>query len=264
MVATRRVWLLAMASTGCLWMLPAGALAQETRDDVTVPTASAGRTADRGGLSPWSMAPRGDLQQGVVNVVGGYDGARKGAAFETAVELRLLGPLSIRAGGSYVGPDGEVRPLVAGKVDLLRQERAGLDLAVAGGYEPHGFNTVPAVGALVAAGREVGPVYLMGNLGYGLGLEEGEHFGDARLAALGRVAPNLRVGVDSRLRIDLERDSDEPEGEPDWELLAGPLATVSLGRFAVTGGAGLSAIRMRLEKDTQVGALGYLGLGAVF
>ncbi len=257
--------------TGCLTGLTSliaigatPALAQLARDDGAARPASAARTADSGGLAPWSMAARSDRQGGLAHVLGGYDGAKGGVAFESVVEARLLGPLSIRAGGSYVGPNGKMRPIVSAKLDALRQERHGIDLAVSAGYEPHGFNTVPAAGALVAIGRGFGDLYLLGNAGYGLGLEEGEHYGDTRLAALYRVTGNLRLGLDSRFRIDLERDSDEPAGEPDWELLAGPAATVTFGRFAVTGGGGLSAIRMRLENDTRVGALAYLGFGAVF
>jgi hypothetical protein len=225
---------------------------------------TARRSADAGALVPWTMSARSDTQTAVVHLSGGYDAAKNGATFESVLEARIYGRLSFRAGGSYVGPDGEVRPIFAGKVDALRQEGQGVDLAVAGGYEPHGFNTVRAIAATVAVGRTFDDLRVQANVGAGIGLEEGERYGDTRLAALYRVGDRLRAGVDSRFRIDLERDTDEPEGEPDWELVAGPLATMTLGRFALTGGVGVSAIRLRLETNTEVGPITYAGLGTVF
>lgn len=225
---------------------------------------TARRAADAGALLPWTMAARSDTQTAVVHLSGGYDAAKDGATFESVLEARIFGRLSFRAGGSYVGPDGDVRPIFAGKVDALRQESQGVDLAVAGGYEPHGFNTVRAVAATVAVGRSFDRLRVQANVGAGVGLEEGERYGDTRLAALYRVGNRLRAGLDSRFRIDLERDTDEPEGEPDWELVAGPLATMTVGRFAVTGGAGVSAIRLRLETNTEVGPVTYVGVGTVF
>lgn len=222
------------------------------------------RAVDAGALVPWTMSPRSDTQAAVVHVSGGYDAARDGAAFESLLEARIFGRLSFRAGGSYVGPDGDVRPIFSGKVDALRQEGHGVDVAVAGGYEPHGFNTVRAVAATVAVGRSFDRLRVQANVGAGIGLEEGERYGDTRLAALYRITDRVRAGLDSRFRIDLERDADEPEGEPDWELVAGPLATMTIGRFAVSGGVGVSAIRLRLETNTEIGPLTYVGLGTVF
>ncbi len=230
---------------------PAAALAQTDGDD------GPPRAADDDFMS-LSVTPR---VQSSVLVQGGYDAARDEVVFDSTVEAELTRWLAVRAGGSY---NGTFRPIFGAKVQALRQADAGLDLAVSGGYEPLGFNQVPAVAALASVGRSFGALALVANAGIGVGLEEAERYGDARLAALVRVARDLRVGADSRFRIDLERDSDEPEGEPDWELTAGPLATLTAGRFAVTGTVGLSAIRFRLEDHTSVGAMAQLGVGAVF
>lgn len=261
--ARHGVCVLAVALLVTFALAPATSWAQTDKAPTDI-AERARRAADAGALVPWTMSARSDTQAAVVHLSGGYDAAKNGATFESFVEARIFGRLSFRAGGSYVGPDGEVRPLFAGKVDALRQEGQGVDLAVAGGYEPHGFNTVRAVAASVAVGRSFDRLRVQANVGAGLGLEEGERYGDTRLAALYRVGNRIRAGVDSRFRIDLERDTDEPEGEPDWELVAGPLATMTLGRFAVTGGLGVSAIRLRLETNTEVGPLSYVGLGTVF
>jgi hypothetical protein len=128
----------------------------------------------------------------------------------------------------------------------------------------HQESLVPAVTALVAVGRSFGETAVYANAGYAQGLELDERYGDLRLGGLQRVAKGLHVGFDSRVRVDLERDSDEPAGEPDWELLAGPLASVSLGRFVLTAGPGVSAIKLRSGGASKVGVVGNVGLGAAF
>jgi hypothetical protein len=228
------------------------------------PPPEARRSAATGAFLPFTMSARSDAQRALVHMQGGYDGARDGVVFGSVVEAQLLGPVSLRAGGSYLGPTGRLRPDVGFKLDALRQERHGLNLAVAGGYEAQGFNMTPAISARVAAARAFGGTTLFGNVAYGKATEAGEHYGDARVAVLQQVGRDLHLGVDSRYRVDLERDLDEPAGEPDWELVAGPLASYALGRFVVSAGAGLSALKLRLSDERQVGVQGTMGLGAVF
>ncbi len=222
------------------------------------------KSVDAGSFAPFSMSARSDTQKALAHVQGGYDAAKGGATFESVVEASLARRLSLRAGASYISADGKVRPLVLGKVDVLRQTGQGVDLAIAGGYEPHGFNTVPAALIAAAAGRSFGAVSLLGNVGMGVGTEQGERYADGRLAAMVRVLPRLHLGLDSRARVDIERDNDEPEGEPDWEVVTGPFATISVNRFVLSGGAGVSAVRKRFDPSFAVGALMHLGLGAVF
>ncbi len=228
-------------------------------------TARAARqSAEVGAFLPWTMGARGDSQRALVYGQGGYDSAQAGAVFETVLEAQLQGRISVRAGGSYLGPSGRFRPEAGLRLDVLRQELHGVDLAVLGVYEAQGFNTVRAVTARLAVSRSFGDTRLVSNLGYGLGLQDGERYGDFRLAGLHALTRNLQVGLDSRFRIDLERDAHEPIGEPDWELVTGPLATYSIDRFVVSATAGLSALKFRLVETRHVGAIGALGLGAVF
>jgi hypothetical protein len=139
-----------------------------------------------------------------------------------------------------------------------------VDVAAVAGYEAQGFNLTPAVVARAAIGRTLGHTRLTGNVGYGVGTRAGERFGDLRMAALQRLSRDLHLGLDSRFRIDLERDADEPAGEPDWELTAGPMAALSLGRFIVSAGGGATALKYRLVPERHVGVYGLMGLGAVF
>jgi hypothetical protein len=225
---------------------------------------AAGRSAASGAFLPWTMGPRSDQQRALVFAQGGYDGAEKGAVFQATAEAQIFGRLALRAGGNYIGPSGTFRPEVGLRIDALRQEKHGVDLAVLGVYEAKGFNTVRAVTARVALSRAFGDTRLVGNIGYGVGLEEGERYGDLRVAALHALTSRFQVGLDSRVRVDLERDNDEPPGEPDWELLAAPLATYSFDRFVVSASAGLSALKLRLIETKHVGAIATLGFGTVF
>jgi hypothetical protein len=183
---------------------------------------------------------------------------------DSIVEAQILDRFALRAGMSYLPAKDGFGLRVDGKLDALRQETHGLDLAIAAGYQSTGFNEVPAVAAHLAIGRSSGRLSLLANVGYGVGLEEAEQYGNAGLAGFYRVTEDVQVGIDSRFRIDLERDSDEPPGERDWDLMAGPQATVTVGPLAVTAGGGLAANQLRLDPETRVGALGYLGLGAAF
>jgi hypothetical protein len=135
---------------------------------------------------------------------------------------------------------------------------------VGGEYDMVGFNGVPAAVARTAIGANAGTLRLQGNAAFGLGLEQNERFGQVGVAGLAPVAQALYVGVDSRARIDLERDEMEPSGELDWDMQAGPVATLALGRFAVSATGGVSAWKQRTHDEAKVGAVAAVGLDAAF
>ena len=229
------------------------------------PTVSAAATAESGAFLPMGVPARNDAQRAYLYLQGGYDAARGGAVFDTTVQANIVGPLSLRGGAAYVGPDGTLRPSVALTVQALRQSQHGIDLSVYGGYQAPGFNTVPAANLVVAVGRTFGRLTLLSNLGYGYGLEEGEHYGELRVAGLVRALPNLHVGLDARGRLDLERDADEPENEPDFDVVAGPVVTWTVGHLAVSASGGASVIKYRLsDAPVTVGAIGQLLVGSSF
>jgi hypothetical protein len=240
--------------------------AQDDRAGSALPAeVTAERSAALGAFSTWTMTARTDMQHAVVRAMGGYDGANEGARFESSAEAQILQRVALRASASTSPATDGLGLRFEGKVDALRQEEHGVDLAVAGGYEQHGFNEVSAAVGTVAVGRTLGRLLLLGNLGYARGIAQTEeHYGSAGVAALYRVAEPLQLGLDSRFRIDLERDDDEPPGEREWELEAGPKVTLTAGSFAVTGGTGVVANRLRLVPGTNMGALGYVGVGAAF
>ncbi|HET6280882.1 MAG TPA: hypothetical protein VFH73_07950 [Polyangia bacterium] len=253
-------------ATIALTMLAAAAAAQgaETEPETQPTLGGSHGSVASGAFLPWTMGARSDAQRALVYGQGGYDGAAKGAVFQSVIEAQILDRLSLRAGGTFAAGDATFRPEVGLRVDALRQERHGVDLAVLGVYEAKGFNTVRAVTARVALSRAFGDTRVVGNVGYGFGLDDVERYGDFRVAGLHRLTSNLHVGLDSRLRVDLERDNNEPAGEPEWELLAGPVATYSFGRYLISASVGMSALKLRLAGGARAGAGSALGFGAVF
>jgi hypothetical protein len=230
-------------------------------DDGDEPAASPASAA-ASNFMPFAQSARSDTQRAFVATQGGYDSVRDAAVFRAAVQARVYGRLSLRGGMSYGDAAARVRPEVGLKVDALRQEKHGFDLAIAGGYEPQGFNTTPAASLRLALGRSFGATQLVANVGYAASLD-GERNGDVRLGLLHAVLPALQVGFDSRFRIDLERDEHEPAGEPEWDLVAGPTASYTLGPIVVSATGGGSALKLRFA-DAGLGAFGSLGLGAAF
>lgn len=217
-------------------------------------------------LTPSQIGPGRAAPLVYVGVEGGWDGPRQGALMETNLEAPVVGPLSFRAGAATNPIDGRARPSFALKVDLLTQGRHGVDGAVYGGYRGQGFNLVPAVEMGIAVGRHFQRLSLLSSLAYGQGLEQGERYGDVRVAGLLRVnrRMNLNVGLDARARFDLERDADEPAGEAGFDGVAGPIVVWGIGRFAISGQTGVGVVSMRTGGPTRVGATSRLGVGASF
>ena len=222
------------------------------------PDVEAVEVADDGGMLPWTVRARRDASRGVVTLGGGYEA---GATGHATVEARLTDRLGVRGGGRFAGDAW--RPELALAVDVLR-DAAGFDVAVLGGYEAAGFNTTPAVTARLAAARRFGETLIASNAVVGVGTEEGERYGGAQLGGVRRIAPRVHAGVDARFRIDLERDADEPIGEPDWELVAGPVASYAVGRYALGATAGVSARKLRHVAESELGAVGILSVAAAF
>lgn len=219
-------------------------------------------SVDRGSFLPQTMAARSDGARATVFLQGGYEGAQRDAVFTAVTEAMVFDRVTLRAGATSF--DGQTRPELGLRIDALRRERHGVDLAMFGAYEARGFNTVSALTTRVAISRAWSATRVTANVGYGFGRADGERYGDLRLAVLQRVLRHVHLGLDSRARADLERDADEPAGEPDWEIVAGPLLAVSIDSFVLTATGGYSRLVYRLVPGAHVGALASLGVGTVF
>ena len=104
---------------------------------------------------------------------------------------------------------------------------------------------------------------MLGNLVYGQDPEGNERDGEVRLASLYAVG-RWAVGVDSRLRFALgTQRSAAAQAEPRLDLLAGPIATATVGPIAMFAQAGPSAVKLS-GRDTAVGVAALGGVGSVF
>jgi hypothetical protein len=219
-------------------------------------------SASAGAFAPWAMSARSDTQSSLIRFQGGFDGGGRGALFEQLAEQRLVGPLSLRGGFNWF--DDGAGPSIGPKLDLLKQERHGIDLALATIFESDSFNRVPAIAFEVAVARRLGDLTLSTALAYSHGIKRGERSAAVHLSARHPVGRRLHIGLDSRVRLDLQQDPRQPADETEWDLVAGPTAVLSLGPFALTATTGLSAAKLWARDTAQVSALLLIGVGMTF
>jgi len=234
-----------------------------TEDDVA-PKSEILPSVAAGELLPWSVAARHVREGILISTFGGYDAATQTPILSGRLELTLARRLTLRGTAANTGMSETIKPGFGLLYDVILEEDAGLDLAVGGDYELEGWNNNSALISRVAAATTAGQLRLMANAGFGLATNRAERYGDLRLSGLHPVARNVWAGIDSRARVDLERSGEEPLGELDWDMQAGPVATVALGRFALSATGGMSAWKLRSREDARVGAMGAVGVGAAF
>jgi hypothetical protein len=217
-----------------------------------------------GTLLPYSIGARHERQGILIGGYGGFDQAKRAPVMAGTLDATFIENITLRAIATNAGMSDRLVPSAGILFDLLRESTSGVDLAIGGDYEHESWSIVPAIVTRAALGTTVGLTRLQANAGVGLGIERGERYGDLRLSGLHPVAQQLYAGLDSRARVDLERDMDEPSGELDWDVQAGPVVTLALGRFAISATGGVSAWKQRSMDNAKVGAVGSLGLGAAF
>jgi hypothetical protein len=73
------------------------------------------------------------------------------------------------------------------------------------------------------------------------------------------VGHSLFAGFDTRYRFAIKS---KMNGEPDWDLVAGPVMSYVIGGFALSGQVGASALS--IASDTRTGVVALAGLSRVF
>src|SRR5262245_59012179 len=234
----------------------------EAEKPMTPPPAIA--TAVReGALLPSTLSPRVGATQALAIGFAGYDGARPSAIGGATAEVRVWGPFAIRGGAEYSTVRKEPRPTIGGRVQLLRQERHGIDGSFSVFYRPEGFTEPEGeIESFVSLGRRFERVSLLGNLVYGQDPEGNERDGEIRLASLYGTG-RWSVGVDSRLRFALgSQRGAMAAAEPKLDLMAGPVAAATVGPVALFAQAGPSVLKV--TGRTSVGVAGLAGVGSAF
>lgn len=240
----------------------ARAPAAEPTDTVETPA-----PADPGAAAlvlPLTTAPFADDRKAQIRATSLFDDARKRTISEARADVRLFGPVSLHGGAFTAMGSGYVSPLAGAQVRLLSQDRHLVDGAFSATYLGEGFNLVRAAELRALVGRRFGDTSLYMNVAYAQGLERNERYVELRLSAQQRFWDRrLFVGVDSRVRVDAERDNDEPPHEPETDLMAGPVMGFTLGGVAVSGFGGISAVRYRDQSPSRAGAFAGIGIGTV-
>jgi hypothetical protein len=216
-----------------------------------------------GAILPSTLAPRVGATKALALGFAGYDGARSAPMASATAEVRVWGPFAVRGGVEYSSVRKEGRPTIGGRLQVLRQERHGIDGSFSVFYRPEGFSEPEGeIESFISLGRRWERVSVFGNLVYGQDPEGNERDGEIRLASLYGVG-RWSVGLDSRLRfaIGTQRGA-MAVAEPRFDLLAGPIAAATVGPVAFFAQAGPSVLRVTNSASTGVAALA--GLGSVF
>lgn len=214
----------------------------------------------KGGFSPLATTPAADGSRAWT--FGSFDSAKDLARVDATVQVQILPMLQIVAGLDYDEETSD--PTISAQVDVLRESSSSLDLQVAAGWDDEGINNTSAVFGEVAAGRTFGNTYVYGSSRVDIGTDGDEAGLRLGAAAVRPVADNIVVGADSRVDVDLARDSSEPMGESGWALQVGPVVGYAQDLLAVTASVGLAANEPRETGDATVGAYAGAGFGIAF
>jgi hypothetical protein len=253
-----------MGATLLLLAVPASAGAVADEEGNGAPAARAESAAAPGAL-PFTYAPISEGHRATASAASFYDNARQRTLSEAGAEVRLFAPVSLHGGASTGLANGPVAPFVGGRFVALKESRHWVDGVVSATYRSEGFNLVPELQMQGAFGRHFGASALYLNLAYGHGLERGERHADVGFSAIhGLFEHRLFFGIDSRVRIDAERDDDEPAHEGEMDAMVGPVVGLAFGAVALSGFGGLSATRYRDLSPDRVGAFGGIRIGTVF
>lgn len=264
----RRIRALASFGFCCLLLSSATASAQAAAAPSPSPSDNGERhgtsrtsdSAQAGMFLPFTEAPRTDSSRAFATALGGFDSARSSAVLEGRGEVTVYGPIALRVGVLYTQTPKQLRPTVGGRVQVLKQAEQGIDMSVGAFYKPEGFTEGEGeIEGVFAFGHRFGSAGIVGNLVYGQDPEARERDGEVRLAALYTATAHLELGLDSRLRFDLgtEHDKLEEEGGAEYDLVAGPLLSYTLGEIALGAQGGLSVLG---TPSTKLGPIALLTL----
>jgi len=260
-MTTRRflavVWLFSASSAGATELAP--------EDSVEPPPPPTMLAADEGAFIP-AIVPAGTAREAaLVRVLGGYDSTAETGVFDSEVRVRLYGPLTLDAGVTYSAATEEMRPRIGAAVQILKQEKTGVDMTLQLSYKAEGFTEPEGEIEFEAAlGRRWGNWTGVVNLVYGQDWEARERDGELRLAAQTRVWKQLHVGLSAHTRVDLgSEEGAEPVARGEMDLVAGPVASYAWNRVALFAQVGYSMLL--LSDDTvKSGLVAIAGAGTVF
>ena len=195
---------------------------------------------------------------------GGYDSSRRGPLIDSAVEVQVWGPFALRAQATYSNDTDKMRPSVAGRVQLLNQQKNGVDGSLTVFFKTEGFTeTEGEIETFASIGRCFSQVSLIGDLVYGQDPEGNERDGEVHAAAF-RQYKWLLYGFDSRVRFAIgTQHGHAATTEPVFDFIGGPVAMAATGPIALFAQVGPSAFELA-NSPTYVGVAALGGIGAAY
>jgi hypothetical protein len=157
-----------------------------------------------------------------------------------------------------------MRPSVAGRAQLLRQEKHGVDGSVTVFFKTEGFTeTEGEIETFASIGHRFPGLSLVGDLVYGQDPEGNERDGEVHAAAF-RHYKWLFYGIDSRVRFALGTQRGRAATtEPVFDFIGGPIAMTATGPIAVFAQVGPSAFELA-NGPSHLGFATLAGLGAAY
>jgi hypothetical protein len=230
------------------------------REDVPSPVEAA-RT---GAASPLLLNASLSRGQALAVGSGGYDTARSAALFDSAAEVRIWGPIAVRAGVTYSDGTQRMRPSVGARVQLFRQAAHGVDGSLSGSFKAEGFNEMEGeLETTFALGRRFQQFYLLGNVAYGQDPEGRERDGEVRAAVL-RPQGRMVWGIEARGRSAIGgQHAPSSALEPRMDAIGGAVGMLSLSNLVLFAEIGPSAVKMH-GTDLRWGVASIGGVCALF
>ena len=220
--------------------------------------------AGAGDYLPQTLSARVGATAAFAYGSGGYDSARRGPLIDSAVEVAVWGPFAIRAQTTYSNDTNRMRPSVAGRVQLLRQERHGVDGSLTVFFKTEGFTeTEGEIETFASFGHRFEQLSIIGNLVYGQDPEGNERDGEIH-ASVFHQRGWLLYGLDSRMRFAIgTQHGHAATTEPVFDFTGGPLALAATGPVAIFAQAGPSAFELA-GSSARWGVAMLAGLGGAY
>ena len=241
----------------------------DSSDQPAPPPDDASRATDDGRLLPFTMGAVIPQAHAGVTALAGYDSAARSGRAITAAEARALKFLALRVEYEHgPGTGSDDRVSLGARVAILRQAAHGIDLGAGVFFQPKDFRGEGSFVGAVLLGRNFGRWGLFCN-GLVAVDSEGDDFStELRLSSMYRVNNLLHIGFDARGHYNFSDDEKRFSAQQvNWELQAGPLASMTLGPVALLAIVGPSALHLTeasSEQRTAVGVLAMAGAGAAF
>lgn len=223
-----------------------------------VPQASA--LAQEGALTPL-LQHAGDAGAGFAIAGTTYNTTTDKVAVDIAGEVHLTGRFSLVLRVDNAVSDA-ARPGLGAAVRLLEEGRHGVAATGYLVYKAEGFSEPEGeLEALASVSRGFGAVRAVANVAYGQDPEGNERDGELALGVQLRPLPTLSTGLVARYRDAL---GSRGEGGVVRDVFAGASATLAVGRFGLSGLAGLSGIETKTSGSLDTGLSVTAAVAAVF